>query len=297
MKPILTLACTVLAVAVATPAFASEKGGGAYPNGAEALAIAALPPPGDYLINYSNYYNADRLNDSDGHSSVPDFSIDAFANVFRYIHVTDRKILGASWAQQVFVPVVDLTVHAAGQRGHRFGVGDVIVDPFILGWHFKNNWHVVAAVDTWVPVGSYNRDDLANIGRNYWTFEPVLTASHFNPAGGPEVSVKLMYDFNTRNKATDYRTGQEFHTDFAVAYNFNPVTIGLNGYYYKQTTDDKQNGVRVGDDGYKGETLALGPVVRYQAGKVPISFQYQHEMFAHNRPQGDNFWLKAAFRF
>lgn len=101
----------------------------------------------------------------------------------------------------------------------------------------------------------------------------------------------------TRNKATDYRTGQEFHTDFAVAYNFNPVTVGLNGYYYKQMTDDKQNGVSVGDDGYKGETLALGPVVRYQAGKVPISFQYQHEMFAHNRPQGDNFWLKAAFRF
>jgi hypothetical protein len=60
-----------------------------------------------------------------------------------------------------------LTVHAAGQRDHHFGIGDVIVDPIILGWHFKNNWHVVAALDTWVPIGSYNRSDLANIGRNY----------------------------------------------------------------------------------------------------------------------------------
>jgi hypothetical protein len=288
MNRIFTLACIVLAVSIAAPATASEGGGGAYPNGAEALSIAALPPPGDYLINYANLYTADSLNDGDGHSSVPNFSIDAYSDVFRYIHVTDRKIFGATWAQQVFVPVVDLTVHAAGQRDHHFGIGDVIVDPIILGWHFKNNWHVVAALDTWVPIGSYNRSDLANIGRNYWTFEPVLTASHFNPAGGPEVSVKLMYDFNTRNKATDYHSGQEFHTGFAAAYNFNPITVGMNGYYYKQTTDDKQNGVRVGDDGYRGEALALGPVIRYQVGKVPISFQYQHELFAHNRPKGTN---------
>ena len=40
-----------------------------------------------------------------------------------------------------------------------------------------------------------------------------------------------------------------------------------------------------------------GPVVRYQLGRVPITAQWQHEFHAENRPQGDKFWLKAAFRF
>jgi hypothetical protein len=297
MKRMTFAGAALLAMVPAAPALAGEGGSGAYPNGAEALGTAVLPPSGDYLINYTNYYTADRLNDGDGNSSVPNFSIDAASNVFRYVHVTDVKILGADWAQQVFVPVVDLTVHAAGQRDSKFGIGDIIVNPIILGWHLEDDWHVVAGLDTWVPVGRYDSEDLANLGRNYWTFEPVLAVTKFNPQGGPEVSVKLMYDFNTKNKATDYLSGQEFHTDFAAGYNFNPLAIGINGYYYKQTTDDEQGGVRVGEDGYKGEVLALGPVVRYQVGQVPITFQYQHEVFAHNRTQGDKFWLKAAFRF
>jgi hypothetical protein len=73
--------------------------------------------------------------------------------------------------------------------------------------------------------------------------------------------------------------------------------MGITGYYLKQTTDDKVNGARVGVNGNKGEVFALGPLVRYQAGKVPIAFQWQHELSATNRTQGDSFWLKAAFRF
>lgn len=276
-------------------AHASETGGGAYPNGAEALTVAALPPPGIYLLNYVNYYDATQLNDANGHSQVPDFSVHALANIPRFVNVSDIKILGATWAQQMFVPLVDLTVRAAGARGHKTGIGDLIVDPFVLGWS-KGNSHFVLAMDTFIPTGRYNRADLANIGRNYWTFEPVVAYSYIRPQG-IEASVKIMYDFNTKNRATDYASGQEFHTDFVLAWNFSPITVGLNGYYYKQTTDDKQHGIKVGPDGYRGEVLALGPTVRYQAGHVPIAFQWQHELFADNRTQGNKLWVKAAFRF
>src|SRR3546814_1587808 len=69
--------------------------------------------PGLYALNYSTYYNADRLNDRDGDSAVPDFSIDAAASIFRLVYVTKMKVLGASYAVQVVMPVVDLTVHSA----------------------------------------------------------------------------------------------------------------------------------------------------------------------------------------
>ncbi|WP_176594066.1 transporter [Sphingobium sp. EM0848] len=293
-KYTLTLAAAL--AATATTAQATETGGGAYPNGAESVGVAQLPPPGTYLLGYSNYYTADRLNDANGKSAVPDFSVDAFANIARFVHVTDRKILGATFAMQAFVPVVDLTVHAAGARQHKFGLGDMIVNPFILGWN-KGNLNIIATMDSYVPTGRYRKGDLANIGRNYWTFEPLVAITYADPKGGPEVSAKLMYDFNTKNKATDYRSGQEFHVDLAAAYNFNPLTVGVTAYYYKQTTDDKQGGLRVGPDGYKGEAFAAGPLIRYQLGHVPVTAQWQHEFHAENRPQGDKFWLKAAFRF
>jgi len=39
------------------------------------------------------------------------------------------------------------------------------------------------------------------------------------------------------------------------------------------------------------------PLVRYVVGNVPVTAQWQHEFHAENRPQGDKFWVKAAFRF
>lgn len=296
MGKLITGAAALLGMTAASAAHATESGGGAYPNGAESVAVAQLPPPGTYLLAYSTYYAADRFNNADGDSIVPDFSVDAFANIARVVHVTDHEILGATVAMQAFLPIVDLTVHAAGARQHKFGVGDIIVNPLILGWR-NGNLNVVATVDTYVPTGRYSKNDLANIGRNYWTFEPVLAMTYADPKGGPEFSAKLMYDFNTRNSATDYKSGQEFHADMAAAYNFNPLTVGITAYYYKQTTHDRQNGVRVGLDGNRGEAFAAGPLIRYQLGKVPITAQWQHEFHAENRPQGDKFWLKAAFRF
>lgn len=297
MKNTLCVLAACACAVSATAAEASENGGSAYPYGAEGLAVAALPPPGSYVLNYTNYYTADRLNDRNGDDAgPPDFSIDAAASVFRFVHVTPVKIAGATLAMQVFVPVVDLKVHAGGQRGHEFGIGDLIVNPFILGWQ-RGQWHVVATVDTFIPVGGYDPKKLANLSRNYWTFEPVLAVSHVGPGRGADVSVKLMYDINTRNDATRYKSGNEVHADFAVGYNFQPLSVGINGYYAKQVQDDRLNDVAVGADGYRGEVFALGPTVKYQAGRIPISFQWQHELHAENRPQGDRFWLKTAFRF
>lgn len=296
IKAALGMTGAMVALAMAPMAHAGENGGGAYPLGAESLAVAQVPPPGTYLLTYTNYYTADRLNDAHGNSAVPGFSVDAFANIARIVHVTHRKLLGATVAMQAFVPVVDLTVHAAGARQNKFGLGDLIVNPLILSWR-KDKLNIVATMDTFVPTGRYRAGDLANISRNYWTFEPVLAVTYADPKGGPELSAKLMYDFNTKNAATQYSSGQDFHADLAAAYNFNPLTVGVAAYYDKQTTDDRQYGVKVGPDGYRGEVFAAGPLLRYQLGHVPITAQWQHEFVANNRTQGEKFWVKAAFRF
>jgi hypothetical protein len=53
--------------------------------------------------------------------------------------------------------------------------------------------------------------------------------SYVDPAGLNH-EAKIMHDFNLRNDATDYRSGQELHMDYAVGWGFdNGWVVGLGG--------------------------------------------------------------------
>jgi hypothetical protein len=277
-------------------AYATEGGGGAYPNGAEDFMAGALPPPGTYFLDYLDYYHASSLRDKNGDKLVPDFDLDVVVNAFRLVHVTKQEILGASWAMHVFVPIMHMDVDATMGDDDKTGLGDIIVDPFILGWHSKNV-HVTAGFDIYVPVGSYDKDDLANTGRNYWTFEPVAAVT-FLGDNGIELSGKFMYDFNLENPDTDYTSGQEFHFDYTAGYHVDKnLALGVGGYYYYQTTDDELDGDKVEPDGFKGRVFAVGPQASYSYKNMAFTLKWQKEFEARNRPEGNNFWVKFMYAF
>jgi hypothetical protein len=289
-----------LALGAVVPAWATESGGGHYPNGAEDFMSGALPPPGTYFLNYLSWYNAGSFRNDSGDKLFADFDLDVVANTLRLVHVTDRKIFGASWAVHAFVPVVNVDVSRTLAPGfdresdNAFGIGDIIVDPFILGWHGKN-WHAIGALDIYVPTGDFNERNLANVGRNYWTFEPVFAFTYLSD-GGIEVSAKLMYDFNTENNATNYQSGEEFHFDYAVGYHVGPWTLGAAGYYYQQITDDKLDGETF-LDGFKGRAFAIGPAMKYDYKNMAFTLKYLAESDVENRPQGNALWLKFLYAF
>jgi hypothetical protein len=280
-------------------ASATEGGGGAYPNGAECFMAGAIPPPGTYFLNYFVYYTADKFKIKDG-DDFKDFDLKATADVLRLVHVTKHQVFGGFWGVQVFVPIVNVDVTmqpvsaAPKMSDNKFGLGDIIIDPFLLSWHSKN-WHFATGLDIYIPTGAYDKNDLANPGRNYWTFEPVFGFTYISDSGF-EVSSKFMYDLNTKNNDTKYKSGQEFHFDYLVGYNFKPWGIGLNGYYYKQITDDKVDGDKVGD-GFKGQAFAIGPSIKYDYQNMTFNLKYQHEMSVENKPEGDKFWLKFVYAF
>jgi hypothetical protein len=274
-------------------ASATEFGGGAYPNGAEDFMSGAVPPPGTYFLNYFTYYTADTLKIKDG-SDIDDFDLKVTANTFRLLHVTKEQIFGGYWGMHVFVPVVNVDIDMMGKSDSKFNIGDIIVDPFVLSWHSKN-WHFATGLDIYIPTGSYDKKDLANIGRNYWTFEPIFAFTFLSDSGF-EVSSKFMYDFNTKNSDTEYESGQEFHFDYLIGYQFKPWSIGLNGYFYKQITDDKVDGNTVAD-GFKGQVFAFGPAIKYDYKNMMFDLKYQHEMSVENKPEGEKFWFKFVYAF
>jgi len=282
--------------------FATEMGGGAYQNGIEDFMAGAIPPPGTYFLDYIMYYKADKFRNGIGGKFMPDFSLKAAANVFRLLHITKHQILGGFWGMQVIIPVVNLDVTVPGRSQSKTGLGDIVIDPFILSWHFKN-FHFVTGLDICIPIGSYDKNDLANTGRNYWTFEPVVGATFISDSGF-EVSGKFMYDFNTTNNDAifqgidgEYKSGQEFHFDYTIAQKFGDWSVGLGGYYYKQTTADKLNDIKVAPDGFKGQVFAFGPQVKYNYKNMSFILKYQTETSVKYRPEGDKFWFKFVYAF
>jgi hypothetical protein len=284
---------------------ATEFGGGAYPNGAEDCLCGFVPPPGYYFLNYFEYYSADQFKSDNGNDLIPGFDLHAAANVFRFLYVTKQQILGGNWAVHMFVPLVNLevTLPPLGEQG-RAGLGDIIVDPFILSWHFNKNWHLATGVDVYIPTGRYDQEDFANIGRNYWTFEPIVAATFLSDSGF-EMSGKFMYDFNTKNTDSffgddvsghDYLSGQEFHFDYAITQGFGGWRAGLAGYYYNQLTNDELNDEKY-LDGFRGQAFALGPLVQYQYKNMFLTAKYQFETAVENKPKGDKFWLKFFYAF
>jgi len=291
------LFCTALLLCTAVSgAIATENGGGAYPNGAEDFMAGAVPPPGTYFLNYFTWYSADSFNDDA--DRIQNCKLNAVADVVRLLHVTDRKILGANWGMHIFIPFADIDakVPSFGIDQSRSGLGDIIIDPFILGWHFSKNLHAVAALDIYVPTGRYSKDYLGNPGRNYWTFEPVAGVTYVTDAG-TEVSAKLMYDFNTENTDTHYTSGNELHIDYTVGHKFGPLSAGAGGYWYHQVTDDEQGEGSPALPMEKGRALAIGPQVKYEYKNMAFTLKYLIEVETRNRPEGNNLWFKFLYAF
>jgi hypothetical protein len=291
----ITLVLLSLCLCFSSIGHATENGGGAYNNGVEGFGAGMFPPPGTYLLNYINFYTSDSLNNSNGDKAIPKFELTSLAEVIRVLHVTNFRVFDANLAFQAILPLVHLEVAVPFRNQANNGLGDLTVSPVILSWHTPN-LHYAAGLDIVAPIGAYDKGDLANIGRNYWTFTPVFAVTYMSDEGY-EASGKFMYDFNTENNDTNYQSGQEFHLDYTFAKKFGAFSAGVGGYYYKQVTDDEVNGRTVGSDGYKGQAFAIGPQFKYDYRNMSFVFKYQKEMFVENKPEGDKFWFNLIYAF
>ncbi len=299
-------------------------GGQAYPNGAEAFMVGAMPPPGITMINYAYYGHASKLKDDDGDDTHVLDSADVGGDIIRLIWISKYKILGGNYGQHIFFGAINKDMDFNSPVGsklkthyHDFDALYVIYSPLLMGWHFQEGkLHVAAsACDIYFPLYNEDKDNIASVGRNFWTFEPVLAVTWL-PLPPLEISAKFMYDFNTHQDdyepgppyQIDRDPGQEFHMDFNVSWGVAPgLRIGINGYYYQQTTSDDFDDI---DDAPaplrpflkaaeedKGRAVALGPGILYKHQNFMTTLRYQHEFAVKNRPELQNVWFKLIYIF
>jgi hypothetical protein len=266
-----------------------------YPHGAEGLMAGALPPPGTYVLAYGIHYTGTRK-DGDGNNLVTPtganvaLTVDAIA--LRAVHMTHLQLLGGQVGMHAVVPFFNNTLTVGPASNTSAALGDIVIDPFILAWHFPTV-HAAVAIDVVLPTGAFSKTQPLgnNAGANYFSFEPLAAVTWF-PGAGWEVDAKAMYNVKTRNHATDYRSGDEFHMDYTLGKALNDsFKLGLGGYFDVQIQGDDQAGVDVGN---KARYFAVGPEVAYQAGPVSVIAKWQTELVSHNAFQGNRVIFKLV---
>lgn len=294
--------CTGLVLA-AGAARATEGGGNSYPVGVETNYNGLMPAEGLYPYLYYAHYTATSSRDNAGHDNPALANFRLHSNVaaarLSYVWPTVR-LFGATVETRIVQSVADVDLNLAIARpaalgpldrsGGRTGLADTSFSPIILGWH-NGTYHQTVGLDTHLKVGAYGLTDRVNIGRNYYQFAPLYALTWF-PTQRVDINAKLRYAINTRNKDTDYKSGNEATLEFSAGYRISPAfALGINGYLYRQTTDDVQHGIAVNGNGNRGRVNALGPYISYNfTPKIMLIIKVQSEFDARNRPQGTRLW-------
>ena len=291
-------ACLLAAALVPATTFATENGLGTYPIGVNTVLNGVLPPPGGtQFYNYSLFYVANRFAGPDGNAAVPGFRSAVFVDAPRVVHTWGTMLGPFAISSGIVVPVARVNVDAAGSSGTRTGLGDIILQPFMIGYtNPDKTFFTFLSPDVSLRTGSYSSTRLANIGTNYYAFQPNLNATWF-PSPKWELSATAQLEVHSPNHATQYHSGTIGSIDWLVGYAIGKkLQVGVQGYYLKQVSDDKQNGQRVGPDGFRGQAAAIGPQLRYDFGPAAaVVLKYQHEFAVRNRSKGERIWIEFAF--
>lgn len=299
-------ACVSLAFGLAAhdSAKAAEGAVGVYLLGARGPGAGFTPPPGVYFEDdtyfYSGKIGGGRPLPSGG-LLVANVSAQSWFNLPTTLWVTPAKILGGDLAFSATIPTVGAPRVNANLlvNSPRFGpIGVNVIDDqtnlsdfqvgSFLGWH-AGNFHWQLGVSGVIPSGSYVAGQLSNASLNRPAVDVFGTVTWLDPVLGLDLSAAAGVTFNTRNNATDYLSGNEFHLEWAATkYITKEFTLGLVGYYYHQLTADSGTGATLG--AFKGEVVALGGSMGYtfEVGKIPLATRIKvyREFNAVNRMEG-----------
>lgn len=304
----------VLVAALSAPevADAAEAAAGRYVPGAFATPGAGIVPPvpGIYWGWSNVYYHGDAEGTVPfGESSIAaGLKGDTVASILAGVFVPNWSLPGNwTYAAQIAFPLgytrAEAMVGPADVTEDVAGLGDIALTPILLGWHNDTNdlW-MSAGLTITAPTGEYEAGSLAFIGLNYWTFTPSIGITKLLPEHGLDLSAKAGVDINTTNPDTGNYSGATAHLDLAVTKSIteNWQVGAISGFLY-QFEDDDSDFANAREDGFRGRSIAIGPLVQYKAdfgeSEIDFSLSWAHEVTVENRMKGDAVFFNVSGKF
>jgi hypothetical protein len=298
------------AAAFAADSEAAEYGFSTYGLGGNAFGAGITPPPGVYVTEALAFYEGEigrpvafgRVLLNAG------ATVDLFAAVTNFLYVRQSKVLGGNLGLSLTVPVgrdeIEATI--AGPLGlvsvsrakEGWGFGD-IVPKVQLGWQHGDFFHTLY-LQAVAPTGRWQPGFSPIIGLHRPSVDTGWAFTWTDPGRKLQLNGAAGFTFNYENTETDYRTGNEFHLEWAAALEFAPgLLIGAVGYDYRQLTGDSGSGAVLGP--FKGKVDAIGPGLSYTTllGTTPLILNVRHyrEFNVENRWEGHSTQFYATIRF
>jgi hypothetical protein len=252
--------------------------------------------PGLLLEETVEYYHGKRFKDFKGEKIPGNNSVESWVSLTHVAYLTKWKILGGYYGIEALLPIVRVDLDTdLGVRGHKGGLGDVILSPFIIQWvdqkifnmpyFHRINFPII------LPTGRYNKDSAINIGSHVVSFNPYYAFTLF-VTPKLETSWRLHYLWNSKNRspsapfhADHIQPGQAFHLNYALSYEIlDGFRAGIAGYYLQQTTADKVESHK--RDHSKEKVFAIGPGLMFSKKGFFLYLNTFYETRAENRPEG-----------
>jgi hypothetical protein len=296
-EALVRIAFTAALMLCGATASASENGGFSnFPVGAQTVGAAFLPPPGaTEFYGYGLYYSAQRIRDGSG-DKIPGVAVTLFAQAPRIVHTWSTTFGGVAISSGLVGETAYVKVKAGGQNDDTFGATLIGIEPFDLtaSW---GNIHVLSGTHFYIAVGGYDRNALANSTTNYDALAQQFALT-WMPTPRWDLSINPNVEFNLRNHATGYRSGDQFGLTWGLSYRpfeADPkLQLGLNGFHIHQLGDDRSHGTPV-PGGNRLRKSAVGPQLTYSFTPAAVLLvKWQHEFDVRNGPQGELFWVEFA---
>jgi hypothetical protein len=209
------------------------------------------------------------------------------------------RILGAWYGTEIVLTgaYVDTGGHGIGQ-----GLGDLTFAPIILQWpkHWLFGIPIYQRADLVIdaPLGRYSPDRSVNIGNNAWALNPYYAVTIL-PFKRIETSWRIHYLWDATNhapplgeNANNTQAGQAIHFNATASYEIvKNVYVGANGYYLKQITDARTNGVSV--QNAREQIGGIGPGAVVSPGKWFFFVNAYREVGAKNLLAGSELVLRV----
>jgi hypothetical protein len=260
--------------------------------------------PGLLLEETIAYYHASRFTDFRGGKISGNNSIKSWLSLTHLAYLTKWKILGGYYGFEALLPAVRVALDTdLGIRGHKSGVGDLVLSPFIIQWvdHKILNMPFFHRINFpfILPTGRYDKDYDVNIGSHLYSFNPYYAFTLFITPK-LETSWRFHYLWNSKNRnppqpfvAESIQPGQAFHLNYAFSYEIlDGLRAGIAGYYLHQITSDRVDGRKRSDS--KEKVFAIGPGFMFSKKSFFIYLNAFYETGAENRPEGKKISLRFS---
>jgi hypothetical protein len=295
-------------IASSACATAAEYGFSTYGLGSTAFGAGVTPPAGFYGSQAIGFYSGDLsvTTNFGGVTINAGASVDGFTTATNLLYVPQRKVLGGNLGLSVTIPVghvaLDATIGVgplvASRSVEGWGLGD-IVPKVQLGWEHGGFAHTIY-LQSVLPTGRWEPGFSPIIGLHRPGLDTGWAFTWTDSGKKIQLNGAAGFTLNFENTATNYKSGNEFHFEWAAALEFAPgLMIGVVGYDYRQLTGDSGSGATLGS--FKGRVDAIGPGITYTTliGKTPLILNVRHyrEFNVENRWEGGSTLASGTIRF